>query len=163
VEALAAVAPDWLPRVVDVANWGRRCGARVVTWRLLTSKVKRAELVFAYGSDAVRLLRAVDDPGAPVWLRALLTVEVLRRALVQNYVITTDAARRELIRARADEQDRSPARQNPVEDHRPPVEPPNRATASHGHSCRRQADPHRRRPPGVNDQVIPPGFALAIT
>jgi Transposase domain (DUF772) len=29
VEAVAAAAPDWLPTVIDVADWGRRYGARV--------------------------------------------------------------------------------------------------------------------------------------
>jgi hypothetical protein len=34
---------------------------------LPASATKRAELVVAYGSDAVLLLRAVADPGAPAW------------------------------------------------------------------------------------------------
>jgi transposase len=42
VEALAVVAPGWLPAVIDVADWGRRYGARVDTWRLPTSTTKRA-------------------------------------------------------------------------------------------------------------------------
>jgi transposase len=100
LEALAAVAPNWLPTVIDVADWGRRYGARVDTWRLPTSKAKRAELVAAYGTDALVLLRAVGDTGAPRWLRDLPAVEVLRRVLVQNYLITTDTTGREVIRAR---------------------------------------------------------------
>ncbi len=108
LEAVAAVAPDWLPTVIDVADWGRRYGARVDTWRLPTSKTKRAELVAAYGTDAVVLLRAVHDADAPAWLRELPAVEVLRRVLVQNYLITTDAAGREVIRAREAEHDGLP-------------------------------------------------------
>jgi transposase len=108
VEALAVVAPDWLPTVIDIAGWGRRYGARVDTWRLPTSKAKRAELVVAYGTDAVVLLRAVGDPDAPPWLRELPAVEVLRRVLVQNYVITRDAAGREVIRAREADTDGLP-------------------------------------------------------
>ncbi|MDQ2792043.1 MAG: hypothetical protein DLM60_16965 [Pseudonocardiales bacterium] len=100
LEAVAAVAPDWLPTVIDIADWGRRYGARVDTWRLPTSKAKRAELVAAYGTDALVLLRAVGDTGAPHWLRELPAVEVLRRVLVQHYLITTDTAGREVIRAR---------------------------------------------------------------
>ncbi|HEY2834033.1 MAG TPA: transposase [Sporichthyaceae bacterium] len=105
VEAVAVAAPDWLPTVIDIADWGRRYGARVDTWRLPTSKTKRAELVAAYGSDALVLLRAVYDTGAPHWLRELPAVEVLRRVLVQNYVIILDAAGREVIRAREAETD----------------------------------------------------------
>jgi len=108
VETLAVAAPDWLPTVIDVADWGRRYGARVDTWRLPTSKTKRAELVAAYGSDALVLLRAVHDAGAPPWLRELPAVDVLRRVLVQNYVITTDAAGREVIRAREADTDGLP-------------------------------------------------------
>ena len=108
VEAVAAAAPDWLPTVIDIADWGRRYGARVDTWRLPTSKTKRAELVAAYGNDAVTLLRAVYDAGAPPWLRELPAVDVLRRVLLQNYVITTNTAGREVIRAREADTDGLP-------------------------------------------------------
>jgi transposase len=108
LEAVAAVAPDWLPTVIDIADWGRRYGARVDTWRLPTSKAKRAELVAAYGTDALVLLRAVGDTGAPHWLRELPAVEVLRRVLVQHYLITTDTTGREVIRAREADTDGLP-------------------------------------------------------
>jgi transposase len=108
LEAVAAVAPDWLPTVIDIADWGRRYGARVDTWRLPSSKAKRAELVAAYGTDAVVVLRAVGDTGAPHWLRELPAVEVLRRVLVQNYLITTDTTGREVIRAREADTDGLP-------------------------------------------------------
>ena len=65
LEAIAVAAPDWLPTVIDIADWGRRYGARVDTWRLPSSKTKRAELAAAYGADAVALLRAVYDTGSP--------------------------------------------------------------------------------------------------
>ena len=108
VEALAVAAPDWLPTVIDIADWGRRYGARVDTWRLPSSKTKRAELAAAYGTDAVALLRAVDDAGAPPWLCEVAAVDVLRRVLVQNYVITTNAAGREVVRAREADTDGLP-------------------------------------------------------
>ena len=111
LEAIAATAPGWLTGVVDVADWGRRYGARVDTWRLPTSKTKRAELMAAYGSDALVLLRAVDhtgDTAAPPWLAELPAVDVLRRVLVQNYVITTNTAGREVIRAREADTDGLP-------------------------------------------------------
>jgi transposase len=108
LEAVAVVAPDWLAAVIDVAGWGRRYGARIDTWRLPTSTTKRAELVAGYGTDALVLLRAVGDSAAPPWLRELPAVDVLRRVLVQNYLVTTDAAGREVIRAREAEQDGLP-------------------------------------------------------
>ena len=61
LEAWRWPRPGWLPTVIDIAGWGRRYGARVDTWRLPTSKNRRAELMAAYGADAVTLLRAVDD------------------------------------------------------------------------------------------------------
>ncbi|MGH3779684.1 MAG: hypothetical protein ACRDRO_03375, partial [Pseudonocardiaceae bacterium] len=82
------------------------------TWRLPTSTTKRAELVAGYGTDALVLLRAVGDSAAPPWLRELPAVDVLRRVLVQNYLVTTDAAGREVIRAREAEQDGLPPGEN---------------------------------------------------
>jgi transposase len=108
LEAVAAVAPDWLPTVIDIADWGRRYGARVDTWRLPASQTKRAELVAAFGTDALVVLRAVGDTSAPPWLRDLPALEVLRRVLVQNYLITIDATGREVIRAREADTDGLP-------------------------------------------------------
>ena len=108
VEALSAVAPDWLAAVIDVAGWSRRYGARIDTWRLPATPAKRTELVAAYGADALLLLRAVSDPQAPAWLRELPAVEVLRVVLLQNYLVTTDATGQEVIRARAPDTDGLP-------------------------------------------------------
>ncbi|MCA1676568.1 MAG: IS1182 family transposase, partial [Actinobacteria bacterium] len=73
-----------------------------------SAATKRAELVVAYGTDAVVLLRAVGDAGVPAWLRELPAVEVLRVMLVQNYLITLDAAGKEVIRAREADTDGLP-------------------------------------------------------
>jgi transposase len=108
VEAIAAAAPDWLAAVIDVADWGRRYGARVDSWRLPSSKAKRDELMRTYGVDARTLLAAVYHPQAPAWLAGLPAVEVLRVMLVQNYVITTDTTGREVIRARKADTDGLP-------------------------------------------------------
>ena len=47
-----------------------------------------------------RVANGASRSGAPVWLRELPAVEVLRVVLLQNYVVTTDATGREVIRAR---------------------------------------------------------------
>jgi transposase len=107
-EALAAAAPDWLAGVIDVGDWARRYGARIDSWRLPASAGKRAELAAGYGRDAVRLLRAIHGPRAPGWLRELPAVDVLRRVLVQHYLITTDARGREVMRMREAEVDGLP-------------------------------------------------------
>jgi hypothetical protein len=53
-------------------------------------------MMAAYGADAVTLLRELP------------AVQVLRRVLVQNYVITTNAAGREVVRAREADTDGLP-------------------------------------------------------
>jgi Transposase domain (DUF772)/Transposase DDE domain len=107
-EALAAAAPDWLARGIDVADWAARYGARIDSWRLPASASRRAELAAAYGRDAVRLLRAVYDPRAPAWLHELPAIDLLRRVLVQHYLITADAHGREVVRMREAEVDGLP-------------------------------------------------------
>jgi transposase len=107
-EALAAAAPDWLAGVIDATEWARRYGARIDSWRLPASASKRAELATGYGRDALVLLRAIYDPRAPGWLREVPAVDVLRRVLVQHYLITTDARGREVIRMREAEVDGLP-------------------------------------------------------
>jgi hypothetical protein len=100
VEAIAAAAPDWLAQAIDVADWGRRYGARVDSWRLPTSRAKRDNLATAYGRDGFALLTAVYGPTAPVWVAHLPAVEVLRMVLLQNYVITSDRQGREVVKRR---------------------------------------------------------------
>jgi hypothetical protein len=100
LEALAAAAPQWTTQAIDVAGWVKRYGPRVDTWRLPTSKTKRAELAVAYGRDALALLTAVYHPDAPAWLRELPAVEVLRTVLLQNYSVTTNRQGREVVKRR---------------------------------------------------------------
>ncbi len=107
-EALAVAAPGWLPTVIDLGDWTKRYGARVDSWRLPTSQVKRKRLAETYGNDAVTLLRAVYAPEAPDWLQELPAVEVLRRVLVQNYSIRTDTHGREVITRREADTDGLP-------------------------------------------------------
>ena len=108
LEALAVAAPGWLANAIDMPDWSRRYGARVDSWRLPTSETKRAELATIYGTDAVRLLRAVAAPGAPAWLGELPAVQVLRTVLVQNYLIITDRQGREVVRRREADTDGLP-------------------------------------------------------
>lgn len=111
LEALAAAAPGWLAAVIDVGEWAHRYGPRVDSWRLPTSQAKRGRLAAVYGQDAVALLRAIFAPSAPGWLAEIPAVQVLRTVLVQNYLITTDARGREVIRRReADTDGLPPAR-----------------------------------------------------
>lgn len=108
LEAIAAAEPDWLAAVIDVPDWVSRYGARVDSWRLPASKTKRWQLADAYGRDGFALLAAVYDPAAPGRLATLPVVDVLRRVLLQNYVVTTDRSGREVIKMREAEGDGLP-------------------------------------------------------
>jgi transposase len=107
VEALAAAAPDWVKACLD-ASWQCRYGARVDSWRMPASKTKRAALGADYARDGVALLRAVWDPGSPVWLAHLPAVGVLQRVLIQNVVVEVDRGGREVIRLREADTDGLP-------------------------------------------------------
>lgn len=100
LEALAAAGPQWLAQVVEVSGWAAGYGARIDSWRLPTSKTKRARLAAAYGQDGFTLLQAVYAPDSPPWLAQLPAVETLRRILVQNYLVVADRQGREVITMR---------------------------------------------------------------
>ena len=103
LEALAAAHPDWLAERICVADWDRRYGTPMTSWRPPQSEARRDELAIAYARDGYALLEAVYDPSAPPWLRELPAVDVLRRVLVQNYTRTITAGGREVIRRREKE------------------------------------------------------------
>ena len=100
LEALAAAAPHWLAATIDPVGWGRRYSARVDSWRLPASKTKRQALATEYGRDGFALLGAVYAATAPVWLRQLPAVDILRVVLVQNYTRTIDRQGREVVKMR---------------------------------------------------------------
>ena len=103
VEALAAAHPDWVAQRICVADWTRRYGTPMTSWRPPASPAKRDELAIAYARDGYALLEAVYDPSAPGWLRELPAVDVLRRVLLQNYTRTITADGREVIKRREKE------------------------------------------------------------
>jgi transposase len=100
LETLSAAAPGWVEQVLEVAGWASRYSARIDTWRLPSSQVKREELAAAYGADAFALVEAVYAPFSPAWLRELPAVQALRVMLAQNYIRVTGRNRREVIRMR---------------------------------------------------------------
>jgi transposase len=100
LEALAAAAPQWLAQVVQVSGWAAGYGVRIDSWRLPTSKTKRAQLATAYGTDGFTLLEAVYAADSPPWLAQLPAVQTLRRVLVQHYVVVVDRQGREVITMR---------------------------------------------------------------
>jgi hypothetical protein len=103
VEALAAAHPDWLAQRICVSDWTARYGTPMTGWRPPASQARQDELAITYARDGYALLEAVHDQTAPVWLRELPAVEVLRRVLLQNYTRTTTSGGREVIKRRQKE------------------------------------------------------------
>jgi transposase len=100
LEALAAAHPQWLAERICVADFSRRYGTPVTGWRPAASQSKRDELAIVYARDGYRLVEAVYDQHAPVWLRQMPAVDVLRQVLVQNYTRTVTSSGREVIKRR---------------------------------------------------------------
>ncbi len=84
LNALAVAAPEWL-RAVAPAEWWERYTARLESYRLPKQRAQREALAETIGSDGLRLLSALNQPGAPVWLRQVPAVETLRRVWLQQY------------------------------------------------------------------------------
>jgi transposase len=108
VEAIVAAAPGWFEQVFAVSGWSARYGRRVDSWRLPTARTTRDQLAVDYGTDGSALVQAVYSPAAPVWLRELAPVQVLRRVLLQNFLVTVDRQGRAVIRMRDAERDGLP-------------------------------------------------------
>ena len=70
VEALAAAHPDWVAQRICVADWTRRYGTPMTSWRPPASPAKRDELAIAYARDGYALLEAVYESLAGLAARA---------------------------------------------------------------------------------------------
>ncbi|MGW3829401.1 IS1182 family transposase [Streptomyces sp. NPDC005071] len=84
LEVLAAAAPDWLSPLVT-AEWVKRYGARIDSYRFPKGENVRQEWAEQVGRDGFTILEAVHAPRAPAWLREIPAVQVLRKAWVQQY------------------------------------------------------------------------------
>jgi transposase len=84
LEALAAAAPQWLSSLVT-ADWAKRYGARIDSYRFPKGDNVRQEWAEQVGRDGFTILEAAFAPGAPGWLREIPAVQVLRRAWVEQY------------------------------------------------------------------------------
>jgi len=105
LEALAVAHPAWLASVIDPA-WQQTYGARIDNMRLPSSEAKRAELMVAYGRDGYHLLDQIHARSAPVWLREIPAVQVLRRVWIQQFYRDADnATGRAEVRRREQERD----------------------------------------------------------
>jgi hypothetical protein len=84
LNSLATVAADWLLEQSD-ATWLDRYGHRMEESRFPRSQTDRQAVAEVIGHDGWTLLTAIFDPEAPLWLRELPAVQIMRQIWVQNY------------------------------------------------------------------------------
>jgi transposase len=78
LNSLAVVAGDWLLEHSD-ETWLYRYGHRIEEKQFPKNQADRLEVAETLGRDGWSLLTALFDPAAPVWLREIPAVQVLRR------------------------------------------------------------------------------------
>jgi hypothetical protein len=91
LNALATSAPVWRRSIVP-PEWYERSGKRIEETRLPREQAKRAAYAQRVGADGVTLLAAVAAVGAPPALRALPSMDTLRRTGHRHYERTPDEA-----------------------------------------------------------------------
>ncbi len=89
LNVLAELAPVWLKAQVPV-EWFDRYNNRFENHRLPTEKLEREVLTKTIGADGYALLAAVYDAGAPVGLRDLEAVQLLRTMWIQQFYVEND-------------------------------------------------------------------------
>lgn len=89
LNSLAVVVPDWVRASVPV-EWYERYDNRMEDFRMPKEATKRQAFAEQIGTDGWRLLTAVRAEDAPIWLRDIPALEVLRRVWVQQFMLTQD-------------------------------------------------------------------------
>ena len=89
LNAVATVAPDWLQAVTPLA-WYERYSRRIEESRLPKAG-RREAYAHTVGEDGFLLLDALGAPDAPEGLRALSSIEALRRTWQRHYERTACA------------------------------------------------------------------------
>jgi transposase len=90
LNAVAAVAPDWLQAVTPLA-WYERYSRRIEESRLPKDKAEREAYAQMVGEDGFRFLDLLETPEAPTGLRELPRMAALRRTWQRHYERTACA------------------------------------------------------------------------
>ena len=85
LNSIAAVAPDWLKKIIPSTDWYEFYGQRIQENRLPSSKEERNVLAVKIGADGIYLLDAIWSELAPSWLRQIKAVEILRQVWIQQF------------------------------------------------------------------------------
>lgn len=92
LNVLATVTPKWLCAQVT-PDWFDLYGPRFEQYRLPQEPAERKALGERIGADGYHLLLAIYADEAPVWLREVPAVQILRQVSVQQYYIEEDQVR----------------------------------------------------------------------
>jgi transposase len=84
LDEIARIAPEWLKPHIQ-AEWGKRYGQKMNTYRIRKQESKKLELAQTIGRDGQSLLSAIYQTATPAAIKQLASVEVLRRVWVQQY------------------------------------------------------------------------------
>lgn len=85
LDVLAAAAPGWLRKHTD-SKWVRRYAPAFADYRAPRGKDKRRKKAEEVGLDGFALLDAISSADAPIWLKELPAVEMLRKIWLHNYL-----------------------------------------------------------------------------
>jgi len=87
LNSIAAVAPNWLRKIVPDDEWYSRYGQRFQESRFPTSKKERSEIAVMMGIDGNYLLDIIWSNSELEWLRHLESVEILRQVWIQQFYV----------------------------------------------------------------------------
>ncbi len=87
LNSIAAVAPDWLRKIVPDEEWYSRYGQRFQENHLPTSKTERETLAVMIGKDGHYLLELIWSNEELEWLRHIEAVEILRLVWIQQFYV----------------------------------------------------------------------------
>ena len=85
LNVLALVAPGWL-LAHSQPEWVERYKARMEDARIPLGKEARHAYAEVIGADGASLLQSLYDAAAPLFLREIPAVEILRQVWIQNYI-----------------------------------------------------------------------------
>ncbi len=87
LNSIAAVAPDWLRKIVPDEEWYSRYGQRFQDDRLPNSKTERNQMAVMMGHDGNYLLELIWSNSEVEWLRQIEAVEILRLVWIQQFFV----------------------------------------------------------------------------
>jgi transposase len=92
LDDMALVAPEWLAGQLS-PDWFERYSHRVENYRLPKAENQRTALAEQIGADGVHLLAALEQADAPLGLKELESVQVLRQVWQQYYDLSKGRAK----------------------------------------------------------------------